>query len=232
MHVPWRLLAERWEASWLGYVVELPGCQFAASTLDELLARAPEAIAQHLAWLRGHGLQAIERSPERFVLVETAEALPDGRGPLFEGDRRSLSEGELQSALRVGDAALVDLVALTERTDGWERLPEAARPTGRTPPEILQHVAERDRWYAARLAPDAGALALPVDPIEALERAAQTFVSVVRAWWAIWKQTVVERDGERWTVAKVLRRRTGHLREHARQLAAWCDAIAGREDPA
>jgi len=73
--------------------------------------------------------------------------------------------------------------------------------------------------------PDIGALALPDDPIEAVQRAHQAFVAGIRAWWAIWRNRVVERDGEQWTVAKVLRRRTGHLREHVEQLLAWARAI-------
>jgi len=221
----WRVLAEHWDTNWLGYVVELPGCQFRAGTLDELLQRAPQAIASHLAWLRGHGLQGIDRPADFFLLTERVQALPGGRGPLFDADRRNLSASELDVALQVGNAAIEDLVALAGRTQAWAARAESERPSGWLPPAILHHVAEKDVWYAARLMPDIGALALPDDPIEAVQRAHQAFVAGIRAWWAIWRNRVVERDGEQWTVAKVLRRRTGHLREHVEQLLAWARAI-------
>ncbi|MCX2727966.1 type II toxin-antitoxin system HicB family antitoxin [Thermomicrobium sp. 4228-Ro] len=228
-YLPWRVLAEQWETHWVGYVVELPGCQFAAATLDELLQRVPLAISSHVAWLRGHGLQGMNRPSDVFLLTERAQALPGQCGPLFDADRRNISAGELDVAIRVGEAAIEELLALAVRAHDWDTLPESQRPPGWPPPTVLRHVAEMDRWYAARLMPDIGALALPDDPREAVRRAHQAFVSGIRAWWAIWRDRVVERDGEQWTVAKVLRRRTGHLREHAEQLLAWV-RVAGQSN--
>jgi predicted RNase H-like HicB family nuclease len=228
-YLPWRVLAEQWETHWVGYVVELPGCQFAAATLDDLLQHVPLAIASHVAWLCEHGLQGMNRPPDAFILTERAQALPGNCGPLFEADRRDISASELDVALSVGNAAIDDLLTLAARAQGWEALSEWQRPPGWPPPAVLRHVAEMDRWYVARLMPDIAALALPDDPVEAVRRAHQAFVSGIRAWWAIWKNRVVERDGEQWTVAKVLRRRTGHLREHTEQLLAWV-RVSGRLD--
>ncbi len=217
----WRLVAERWESTWLGFIIELPGCQVTGCSLEELVTEAPKAIAAHRTWLCEKGLTVPECLTDTVTLVEVAEASSGDRGPLFEIDQRVITSQELAHALEVGDAALADLVALTDRAREWETLPLDQRPAGWTPPEIVRHVAEFDRWYAARLAPDAGALALPEDPLLALRQAAQAFVSVVRAWWAVWGNRRVEREGEQWTVGKVLRRRTGHLREHTEQLRAW-----------
>ncbi len=221
MALPWRILAEHWESGWFGYVVELPGCRFFAPALDSLLQRAPVAIAAHLAWLRRHSIPVSERPADRLVLAESAEALPGGIGPLFEADRAHLSPDELELGLRTGDAAMEELLELAERSRDQLELPHSGQPSGWTPPEILRHVADRDLWYAARLMPDVGALTLSADPYVRVQSAHRAFTSGIRAWWALWKNRVVDRDGERWTVAKVVRRRTAHLLEHLEQLAQW-----------
>ncbi len=221
MELPWRILAERWETGWFGYVAGLPGCLVTAPTLDGLLASAPQTIATHLAWLQRRGIPVSERPPERIVLAESAEALPGGIGPLFEADRSHLSAAELDLALRVGQATIEEIFELADATRGWEAATHPGRPPGWTPPQILRHIADLDLWYAGRLMPDVGALALPGDALVRVQRAHQAFTSSMRAWWALWKNRVIERDGERWTIGKVLRRRTAHLREHAGQLAEW-----------
>ncbi|MFN3336028.1 MAG: type II toxin-antitoxin system HicB family antitoxin [Thermomicrobium sp.] len=179
--VRWRLVAEQWGPTWFGFIVELPGCQITGCSPEELVTEAPKAIAAPRRWLREKGLTIPECPTDAVTLIETAEATLDGRGPLFEIDQRVITSQELAHALEVGDAALDDLVALAHRTWEWETLPPEVRPAGWTPPEIVRHVAECDRWYAARLAPDAGALVLPEDPLLALQQAARAFVSVVRA---------------------------------------------------
>jgi len=135
---PWRLLLEEWPKEWIGFVSELPGCSVKGRNRDEVLARAPEAIAMHLAWLDAHDLPR-----------------PEGSGP----EVRVASE--------------------------WERRTRSARQAGWTPSEILRHVAESDRWYAARLSPDVSGMALPDDPAEAIRRADRAFIGVVRAWWSV-----------------------------------------------
>lgn len=218
---PWRLLLEEWPKEWIGFVSELPGCSMKGRNRDEVLARAPEAIAMHLAWLDAHDLPRPEGSGPEVRVAEEMAATAQGVVPLFYDDRQPMRLGEIEAVHRVGSAAVADLLALWERASEWERRTRSARQAGWTPSEILRHVAESDRWYAARLSPDVSGMALPDDPAEAIRRADRAFIGVVRAWWSVWGETVVEREGEQWTVRKVLRRRTAHLREHAQQLAQW-----------
>jgi hypothetical protein len=186
---------------------------------DEVLVREPEAIT--LAWLDAHDLPRPEGSGPEVRVAEEMAATAQGGGPLFHDDRQPMRLEEIEAVHRVGSAAVADLLALWERASEWERRTRSARQAGWTPSEILRHVAESDRWYAARLSPDVSGMALPDDPAEAIRRADRAFIGVVRAWWSVWGETVVEREGEQWTVRKVLRRRTAHLREHAQQLAQW-----------
>jgi predicted RNase H-like HicB family nuclease len=218
---PWRLLLEGWPKEWIGFVSELPGCSVKGRNRDEVLARAPEAIAMHLAWLDAHDLPRPEGSGPEVRVAEEMAATAQGVGPLFHDDRQPMRLEEIEAVHRVGSAAVADLLALWERASEWERRTRSAPQAGWTPSEILRHVAELDRWYAARLSPAVSGMALPDDPAEAIRRADRAFIGVVRAWWSVWGETVVEREGEQWTVRKVLRRRTAHLREDAQQLAQW-----------
>ncbi len=222
--VRWRLVAERWGPTWRGFIVELPGCQVTGGSLEELVTQAPKIIEAHRTWLHEKGLSVPRWMTDAVILVEIAEASSDGRGPLFEVDQRVITAQELDHALEVGEAIINELIVLAHQTRRWETLPAERRAAGWTPLDILRRVAELDRWYAARLAPDAGALTLPEDALSALRSGAQVFVSVVRAWWAVWGNQTVEREGERWTVGKLLRRRTAHVREQVEELRAWATA--------
>jgi len=106
-----------------------------------------------------------------------------GHSSTMTGSR--CASGEIEAVHRVGSAAVADLLALWQRASEWERRTRSARQAGWTPSEILRHVAESDRWYAARLSPDVSGMALPDDPAEAIRRADRAFIGVVRAWWSV-----------------------------------------------
>lgn len=219
--MPFSLLVERWGASYLGFVPELPGCQFEGTALDALVEIAPEIVATHLDWLCHHGLPAPACGTIDVRLSELREALPGGRGPCFAADRLAPSAQAIDEALQVGEAALAELVELYRLAlPAWQVA--SPRPAGWSPDEVLCHVAELDIWYASRLSRD-GCLEVdvPADPVAAVRVAGRAFASIVRLMPIERHRAVFEHDGEEWTLAKALRRRTGHLREHAPQLAAW-----------
>ncbi|MCM8748200.1 type II toxin-antitoxin system HicB family antitoxin [Thermomicrobiaceae bacterium CFH 74404] len=215
------MLVERWGDSYLGFVRELPGCQVEATDLDALVEAAPRVIASHLDWLDRRGLPSPAYGTIDVGIRELRDALPGGRGPCFKADRQAPSPEAIDEALQIGEAALAELVELYRLAlPAWRAA--STRPAGWSPDEMLHHVAELDVWYASRLSAD-GRLEvdLPADPVVAVLVAGRTFASTVRSIPVEQRGTVVEHDGEEWTLAKALRRRTGHLREHALQLAAW-----------
>ena len=219
--MPFALLVERWGASYLGFVPELPGCQFEATTSDTLVAIAPQVVAAHLDWLRCRGLPAPACGTIDVRVSELREALSGGRGPCFAADRLAPSAQTIDEALQVGEAALAELVELYRLAlPAWQAA--SPRPAGWSPDEVLRHVAELDIWYASRLSRD-GRLEVdvPADPVAAVRVAGRAFASIVRLMPIEQRGAVFEHDGEEWTLAKALRRRTGHLREHAPQLAVW-----------
>ena len=215
------LLVERWGVSYLGFVRELPGCQVGATDLDALVEAAPRVIASHLDWLGRQGLPSPAYGTIDVVIRELRDALPGGRGPCFMADRQAPSAEAIDEALQIGEAALAELVELYRLAlPAWQAA--STRPAGWSPDEILHHVAELDVWYASRL--NVGGrleVDLLADPVVAVLVAGRTFASTVRSIPVERRGTVVEHDGEEWTLAKALRRRTGHLREHVPQLAAW-----------
>ena len=219
--MPFSLLVERWGASYLSFVPELPVCQFEATDLDALVEAALQVVAAHLDWLCRHGLSAPACGTIEVRVSELWEALPGGRGPCFAADRLAPSTQAIDEALQIGEAALVELVELYRLAHpAWQAA--SPRPAGWSPDEILRHVAELDIWYASRLS-RSGRLEVdvPADPVAAVRVAGRAFASTVRSIPVERRGTVVEHDGEEWTLAKALRRRTGHLREHAPQLAVW-----------
>lgn len=119
------------------------------------------------------------------------------------------------------EAALAELVELARlAVPAWQAA--LARPDGWSPDEILRHVAAFDLWYASRLSRDGRLeVALPADPVAAVQVAGRVFAAIVRLMPIEQRGAVFEHDGEEWTLAKALRRRTGHLREHAAQLGDW-----------
>jgi hypothetical protein len=91
-----------------------------------------------------------------------------------------------------------------------------------SPRRQLSHVAGSEVWYAdALVRPGEGTqVDLPPDPVAALGISAAHIEAVLRSLSPEAAGHVIERDGEQWTAAKVIRRMVGHLREHYQDLAA------------
>lgn len=201
-------IAEVWPSETLVYVPALPGFQVSGPTLDMAFERAYDRIEGFCQWLvEGEVIPALPDSMD----LEPAQTLTaDGEhGPLFDVDREPAGEEHREFALTIGRAALSDILFVLDDVAG----------TGRTEAErILRHVAELDRWYATRIAPASGS---PFSAIEdELVQSASLFEETIDGVAAARASEVWTLDGEEWSVRKVLRRRTGHLREHLPELLA------------
>lgn len=210
-----RALVEIWPSETMVYIAELPGCVSAGSSADEALEGLPEAVEAHLSWLAGNGFVAGEGD----VVIDIVEQLQstDGRGPLFDADRVAVSAAELEHALRVGALARRDLIDVYRSVSGLRR---TRRPDADawSIAEHLTHVARLDCHYLAALEnvePAALAATLPDDPVAALQTSGALAGRMLTAWVGGGRgAVVVELDGEGWSAGKVIRRMTGHLREH------------------
>lgn len=207
----WPVLIEQWPSESLAFVPDLPGFQISAETPDAAFLTAQDVIGRYVTWLREG-----ELVPEDFLVhdLELSEkrAAVDGAGSLFLADQIATTEDRAELALAVGRAALSDLLFV--RDD----IPADARKAA---DQVLRHVAEMDRWYAMRISEATGMPFMSVE--DELVQSASLFEETIDLaldsdrplFWTI--------DGEQWSVAKVLRRRTGHLREHLPQLMAFIE---------
>ena len=198
-------LVERRRDESLLYVRDLPGFRVAAPTPAEAAARAREAIGLYLTWAVERELIELPDNVVEIVVGEEAAAIGPGIGARFADDMVAPDEAEIERALAAGRAAVSDLF------DAYE---EAARADDALAADaVLRHVTERERWFASRLTgrlDPAGAS----DPLDELVAAAGAFEEAVDRLPLVDQPDLVVRDGEEWTLAKTLRRRTAHLRRH------------------
>lgn len=86
--------------------------------------------------------------------------------------------------------------------------------------QILRKATVREIWFAARLPGPSPRLKPIADPLDGLIAAAGFFENGIDEFVETGATGVFARDGEDWTLAKLLRRRAAFLREYALDLVA------------
>jgi len=203
---------EEWPSQSLLYVPALPGFIASAPTREELIELSLPALDLHLAWLEGHGYPpALEDEGGLFV----AEDLPahGGAGPLFLADRVDPGFDAIELSLALGRVALSDVIDLVDSL-------EEAGSAGPDVTRIVRHICVLDIWHSTRLGGPDPALHPIADAVDAMIAAAGMFENRIDEINESGEHGIVVLDGEEWTLAKLLRRRTAHIREHAMELAA------------
>ncbi len=202
------------------HVPSLPGCSWRGASPEEAMARAPAAIAEHLAWLRRHG-EPVPPADEPVVAVVAEQnrstAVNGGLVGFFPDDQQPVPEAERQRFLRLMACSRADLLALTrdlpEEILRWQPAP------GSWPiHEILRHVAAAEQWYLTRLfGPGKLPRFKPAKTVwERLEKVRALAVERLAALGAaeLSDRICTDEDGELWTARKVFRRYLEHEREH------------------
>jgi hypothetical protein len=224
-------------------VFDLPGCQTQVANRDDAVAVLPVVIAEHLAWLDGHGQVTRDAFPFAVEVVEEVDVpslagVADGEF-LFADDLRPVSRGEVEEALLRLAFARRDLLAvvrgLPDAVLDW-RPPSAALRTDPWAPErrsirdVLGHLAAADTYYAFNVGaapPPLLSDAARADLFGQRDRAVQRYRSLSEADLAARfekRQPWQTRGAEHWTVRKALRRAIGHERFHCREVEqrlAW-----------
>ena len=214
-----RALIEQWASETLVFFDGWPGCFVSAATPEEAMAAAPAAVADHLAWLAAHGLPAPDGPVTRVEVAEHLRPRPGTRGLRFDADLVAPTDEDLERALAVGALACADLIGLYKRAGPERRgrtTPPGVRELDKSLSDQLRHLAELDLVYVANLLDGQATttVLLPADPAEALTTSNRHVESTLRTVPVSLRSRLFVRDGEEWTVAKVVRRRTGHLFEH------------------
>lgn len=203
-------VVERWSREVQLYVPALPGLQVGGRSEDEVVDLADARVDGFLEWLAELGLLPQSPEPVTVNVVEVRESV-DGAGPIFALDQVEPNETQIELALAVGRAALSEIVDLA-LDEGGGANPRLER--------VLAHLMELDIWYSARLGMTTPPIGAGGEPIDALVAAASAFEEAVDTHGARSTTVVWELDGESWSLAKTLRRRTSHLREHLPELIA------------
>ncbi len=233
-------------------MLDWPGCFAWGRSRDAVLARAHPAVHRFVSWLADHGESLVGPEPGRPEIVEEVPAvLVDGYelNALFAVEQREVGGVELEQAIRRIGWAREDLLALAERIDAFEgskgSLPPESRDAGetalgaqagRTADAVLRHVAGAGIWLSSRLDRALGAVRYD-GPTRDGERT--PFVEAAHAWAMARVRDLHSTDavgvatdgkGERWTLAKVLRRHLYHQLDHLEELDRRLCVAEGRLD--
>ena len=212
------------------WVLDLPGCVAGGRDHDALNLHLPLAIAEHVAWLRGHGEDVEE--PDGWEIVETAHASPNGGDACFEAEQPPPSPEELELAIRrmtfARDDLLASFAALPRPLLDWEPPATAFASFDPWAPEprsirgLVEHVLAFEVYYRDALrdgpsrgiaenVPDTSAdRAMTVARLRSLtgDELGRTFHPIRPGIDA----------AESWTVRKVLRRLISHERAHTAEI--------------
>jgi predicted RNase H-like HicB family nuclease len=211
-------LVEYWPGESMAFFRELPGCFSAAPSYEEAVKMAPEVISDFLKWSKENELVLIEEYDGEIEVVvrERLPAVDNEAGPLFKADLPPPDDVEIDNALNVAATARAALLEL------YDEVPVELRNRSTAPgawslTQHLHHILEAEAWYISRLTEHPTATfgnALPLDLSLALFENAMDNELTLRGLTPEERERVFTHEGEDWTAAKVLRRMTGHLREH------------------
>lgn len=215
----YRAVIERWDNRQVAYVCELPGCRVTASTVETALAALESAIPDHLRWLDMYRIFYKRHNSYELSVVEESTA-ENGISPFFSTDLQPPGDDEFEFALVTAAGARDDLIRMYAEASIPQRSYKH-KPEEWSANEILLHIAERDLWYASRLETEFSESRppeLPDAPLEALIIAAIYVEQRMEYVFDIARSHKFEHGAEEWSLSKVIRRRTGHLRHHYPQL--------------
>jgi predicted RNase H-like HicB family nuclease/uncharacterized damage-inducible protein DinB len=230
----WSVNLEHGDQWWYAHVAELPGCFTRGTTREAALNALSEAVAEHLAFLRTHGL-LLKKTPTDFSVSEEIHDIPElgesgGAVALFASDRVPVTGEDCDLFLRLMEWNRAELLALIEPIQEHER---NARPLSgkRTVNETLRHIMHAEEWYVSRLGPAIqrqyeGRLRslcqgrrgrIIGDQLVAARKSAVLTLKEVQQGGVpevFQRRAYTGHPDEDWTFRKVLRRFVEHEREH------------------
>lgn len=230
------------------WLLDWPGAFTWGEDREGALARVPSAAHRFVGWLADQGEALPAPDSDDFDVVEEVPAFRLDSGyevnATFAADERPVTATELEDTIRRLGYARGDLLAVVDRVREFEagggRLPvedrsadalESGASAGRSGEEVLRHLAGSETWFCSRLDPgaryDGPARDGQLEPF--LEASRAFLLEHLRALWQ--RDPAVARadgKGERWTLAKVLRRALYHSLDHLEELDRRLAVVEGR----
>ncbi len=217
------------------WLLDLPGAFTWGETREMALARTTSAAHRFADWLAEHGEDAMPlpiAAPE--VVDEVAAfTLPDGYevNATFDADEHRVDPDEIETALRRLAYARSDLLSVVDRVRAFEsdggELPREKRgdeakatgaDDGKDLDQILRHLAGAETWFVSRLDPTARFNGSRDDISDYLRASREFLADSLRRLQAADVEPRTDSKGERWTLAKVVRRALYHSLDHLDEL--------------
>jgi hypothetical protein len=224
----YRVGLHRREGSVDGWVFDLPGCRAIGADEDDVRALLPVVIAEHLAWLQGHGQTAENATGITYKIIEDVESITEF---CFEADKLPLSEEEIEKATQSVASAYGDLDRvsrlLPEQVLDWRPPVSAVKidaiyPDVRSVREMLSHAAGALTFHLRGVGDAVARVPTPADGSD-LEAAFEVTVARLRALNDEERAgTAYRRAGPRgeaeWSARKSIRRMVNHQRFHTKEI--------------
>ncbi len=183
------------DGSALAQLLDLPGCYGSGRTEQEALANLTAAIPSYYAWLQCHDdYTPVVAGPH---VVAARERVTTPPRAFFTPDAEPVEPSDLEIDSALLEWAYADLTVQASATS------ESALLSG------LDSVLRGQLWLISRLEPSprpAPLEALPGGSRERLRTVAQASVARLRAAKEDESARILEHEGERWSLRKVLRR--------------------------
>jgi predicted RNase H-like HicB family nuclease len=207
---------------WVAWVFDLPGCFSSGQTRAEAISNAGASIAAYRQWIAARRQEPPVHDPYMDIhVVEVYQpSLASSEitvNAFFDEDRMFLDAAEIAAGLELLEFTRVDLLSLVAHIPPGRR---AERHTGETlgsTDDILRHIATAEWGYLDRLDLAFPNEYLPEDPIERLDKVRACLRSSLPLLAE--DDRIVAKDGETWSVRKIVRRALGHERDHTQHIA-------------
>jgi len=215
--------------SWIAWVFELPGCYARATTREEAIDQAREAIAEMLDRLNRSGFPVIEAHPSISIqIAEEFRSFPSSPdylvNALFDNDRIPLTDDDIKYARHLLGINRADLLAIVMNlpTETLDR--EIPGEVQKNIHGILRHIGTAEWWYWDRLGLAFPREERPKEVIELLHTIREFTLKHLPELVGSSQTTV--RSGEEWSPRKLLRRTIWHERAHTVQIGRYVRAMA------
>jgi hypothetical protein len=207
------------------WVFDLPGCRAVGINVAEAVELLPLAIAEYIAWLRGHG-ESLDDDFD-YEVVEEKDSLGE---IVFAADAEPLTRDEVEAGIRRMGFSQQDILSiakpLPERLLEWRPPGTSVRadervPDPRTIREMLDHAAGAETYFLRNIVepPPSGPPPAATSNFEAGRRAS---IEHLHALDLTTSGAVYKRQGPRgeaeWSARKVIRRIINHQRFHTREV--------------
>lgn len=205
----------------LAQLLDLPGCFGHGTDEASALAVLTASIPEYYTWLHRHDDYTPDVRGPFQVVPKQVERVPaaNGRivGAFFALEDEPITSEDLDWMLALLDWAYSDLYALLAGVQ------ERPAPAGPTPLGIAEQSAQEQLWIISRIEPRPNVPRieqLPGTALDKLRQVWQASLHRLRQTSDEERQRILDHDGERWSLRKVLRRSVLHARM---QLASASD---------